>query len=184
VSRSDELVKALVNAQVGGFLAQPPGLDGEPGLGIAGITGIPRGRTWDATASAHAPALVGDTVTFVTLDDGTIVVDEDEPDDSLAPLADAIEQAVQPPYRAAAARSEGDVWWVVAESIEIAELPGIEGDVVVLSIVGGARELEIDGERTIRPVPALDLIAEEHGDVTVHAERVDGDIFGVDVFPL
>jgi hypothetical protein len=37
-----------MGAQAGGFLAQPPGLDGEPGLGIAGVSGAARGRTWDA----------------------------------------------------------------------------------------------------------------------------------------
>jgi hypothetical protein len=184
VSRADELVKALMNSQAGGFLAQPPGLDGEPGLGIAGITGLPRGRTWDATASAHAPELVGDTVTFVTLEDGTIVVDEDQPDDSLVPLADAVERGLPPPYRAGAIRNEGDVWSVVAEEVRIVGLPEIEGDVVDLSVVAGERELRIDGNRTIRRLPPLDAVAEEQGDVALHAERVDGDLFAVDVFSL
>jgi hypothetical protein len=184
VTRSDELVKALVNAQVGGFLAQPPGLDGTPGLGIAGITGIPRGRTWDVTSSAHAPALVGDTVTFVTLEDGTIVVNEEEPDDSLAPLAEAVEQTLSPPYRAAAVRKNGDIWSVVAEKVAIVELPEISGDVVDLTVVDGERELRIDGDRTIRPLPALDALCDEHADVALHAERVDAAIFAVDVFPL
>ena len=37
---------------------------------------------------------------------------------------------------------------------------------------------------TIRALPALDALAEEHDDVAIHAERVDGDLFAVDVFPL
>jgi hypothetical protein len=94
VSRFDELVKALVNAQVGGFLAQPPDMFGQPALGVAGITGMPRGKTWDVATSARAGDLIGDTVTFVTLEDGTVIVDQDEPDESLAPLADAIEEAI------------------------------------------------------------------------------------------
>ncbi len=184
MTRSEELVKALVNAQIGGFLAQPPGLDGNPGLGLAGITGIPRGRTWDVIASANAPALVGDSVTFVALEDGSIVVNEDEPDDSLLPLADAIEHTLPPPYRAAAVRNAGDMWSAVAEKVAIVELPEISGDVVDLTIVGGERELRIDGERTIEPLPALDALAGEHGDAALHAERVDDAIFAVDVFPL
>jgi hypothetical protein len=173
-----------MGAQAGGFLAQPPGFDGEPGLGIPGVSGVPRGRTWDAVASAHAPDLPGETVTFVALGDGTLLVEEDVPDDSLAPLADAVEQRLAPPYRAAALRNDGDVWAAVAESIAVVELPQIEGDAVDLSVVDGVRELTVDDEPTIRPLPALDAIADEHGDVSLHAERVDGSLFAVDVFPL
>ena len=184
MSRARELLAVLVGAQAGGFLAQPPGLDGDLGLGIPGVSGVPRGRTWDVAASAHAPSLTGDTVTFVALDDGTLVVDDDLPDDALAPLADAVEQTLSPPYRAAAARNADDVWSVIAEAVNIVELPQVEGDLVELSIVDGVRELTVDGEPTIRPLPALDLLAEEHGDAALHAERVDDHIFAVDVFPL
>jgi hypothetical protein len=173
-----------VGAQAGGYLASPPGLDGELGLGIPGVSGVPRGRTWDAAASARAPDLTGETVTFVALPDGTLVVDVEVPDDSLAPLADAIEEALAPPYRAAAVRNEGDTWSAVAERIAVIELPGLEGDTVDLSVVAGHRELNVDDEPTVRPIPALDALTEEHGDVAVHGERVDGDLFAVDVFSL
>jgi len=182
--RAHDLLAALMNAQVGGFLAHPPGIDGRPGLGEPSITGVPRARTWDAVASAQAPDLTGETVTFVALHDGTLIVDEDVPDDSLAPLADAIEQQLSPPYRAAAVRREGSVWSAAAEEITVVELPWLEGDVVDLSVVDGVRELTVDGETTIRPIPALDALTEEHADVALHAERVDGDVFAVDVFPL
>lgn len=173
----------LKSAQAGGSLEVPPGMDGSPGLSIAGVSGVSRARTWDAVASVSAPELSGESVTFVALDDGTLVVDEDVPDDSLAPLADAIEATVDPPYRAAGLRASDDVWMVVAESVEIVEL-SLEGEEVDLSVVGGERQLTVNGESTIRPVPALDALAEEHGDVALHAERVDGDLFAVDVFPL
>jgi hypothetical protein len=173
-----------MGAQAGGFLATPPGLDGEPGLGIAGISGAPRGKTWDAVVSAHAPDLTGDAVTFTALEDGTLVVEQDVPDDSLAPIAVAIEQMVPVPYRAAAANAEGDIWTAVAESVRIVELPDIDGDELDLSVVDGERTLTIGGETTIRALPALDALAEEHDSVALHAERVDGDLFAVDVFPL
>jgi hypothetical protein len=183
VSRGRDLLAALVSAQAGGLLAVPPEMDGTPGLGIAGVSGVSRARTWDAVASVRAPELSGEGVTFVALDDGTLVVDEDVPDDSLAPLADAIEATVGPAYRAAALRASEDVWMVVAERVEIVEL-SLEGEEIDLSVVAGERELTIDGERTNRPVPALDALAEQHGDLALHAERVDGDLFAVDVFPL
>jgi hypothetical protein len=184
VSRARELLAVLIGAQAGGFPAQAPGLDGEPGLGIPGISGAPRGRSWDAIVSAHAPDLTGEAVTFVTLDDGTIVVDDDVPDGSLAPLADAIEAILTRPYRAAAVRNEDDVWSAVAETVVIVELPEVDGDLVDLSVVGGVRELTVDGDPTIRPLRALDALTEGYGDVALHAERVDDHMFAVDLFPL
>jgi hypothetical protein len=45
------LLRALMGAQAGGFLAAPPGFDGRPGLGLAALSGLPRAREWDAVAS-------------------------------------------------------------------------------------------------------------------------------------
>jgi hypothetical protein len=184
MSRARELLAALMHANIGGFLTQPPGLDGDPGLGLVAVHGVPRARTWDAVASARAPALPGGEVTFVVLPDTTIVVEEGVPDDSLAPLAEAVEQTLQPPYRAAALRHESGVWAVVAERVEIVELPDVESDIVDLTVVDGERSLTIGHERTIRPLPALDVMVEVRGDVALHAERVDGDLFAVDVFSI
>ena len=173
-----------MSSQAGGFLAQPPGLDGDPGLGIAGVSGVPRGRTWDAVVSAHAPGLTGDSVTFTALEDGTLLVDQDVPDGSLGPIADAIEEMQVPPYRAAAARTDDDVWTAVAESVRVVELPGVEADEIDLTVVDGERTVTLGSQVTIRALPALDALAEEHDSVALHAERVDGDLFAVDVFPL
>jgi len=172
VTRARELLSALMSPQAGGL------------LGVPGISGVARGRTWDAVVSAHAPDVTGDSVVFVALADGTLVVEEDVPDGSLAPLADAIETTVAPPYRAAGARTDADVWSAIAESVSIVEISLDNGDVIDLSVVDGVRELTIDGESTIRPVAALDELAAQHGDISLHAERVDGDLFAVDVFPL
>ena len=183
-ARSRELIAALMNAQAGGFLATPPGFEWEVGLGIAGIHGSPRPRIWDAVASADAPDVPGDSIVFVVLDDGTVVVEDDVPDGALIPLADGLERTIRPPYRAAAIRQKGDVWAAVAEKTAIVELRLDEGDVIELTTVGGERLLTVDGERTIRPIPALDVLAEQHREVVLHAERVDGDVWTVDVFPL
>jgi len=42
----------------------------------------------------------------------------------------------------------------------------------------------IDGQHTIRPRAELDRLADEQGSVALHAERVDGGLFAVDVSPL
>ena len=151
---------------------------------IPGIMGVGPGRTWDAVVAAHAPALTGDSVTFVALPDGTLVVNEDVPDGSLTPVADEIEEMVRPPYRAAAARSDGDMWTAVAESVRIVELPEVGAEELELTFVGGERTLTAGDEQTDLVLPALDALADGQGDVAIHAERVDGDTFSVDVFPL
>ena len=183
MSRTRELLASLAGASAGGLLSIPPAADG-PWADLVGIHGVPRAKTWDAVASARAPDLPGDGVGFVVLEDGTVLVDEDVPDGALVPLADALEQRVQPPYRAAAIRRDRDVWAAVAERVAIVELRGIDEDVVELTIVDGERTLTLDGERTIRPVAALDALTEAHRDVVVHAERIDDDLFAADVFPL
>jgi hypothetical protein len=154
------------------------------GAAIPGVMGVGPGRTWDAMVAAHAPALRGESVTFVALEDGTLVVNEDVPDGSLTPVADQIEEMVAPPYRAAAARNEGDMWTAVAERVWIVELAGVGADEVELTVVGGERSLTFGDERADDALPALDALADGQGDVAIHAERVDGDLFAVDVFPL
>jgi len=176
VARSDELVEELLGSQTA------PGL--ETGPGIAGITRGLGGRSWDAFGSAHAPAVVGDRIAFVTLGDGTVLVEDEQPEGALGPLADVVEEMVQPPYRAAAVRADGDAWTVVAEKIDLVTLPDLAGDVVDYSLVGGSRDVQIDGVPADGEVAGLDAIADGRGDVALHAERVDGDVFAVDVFPL
>jgi len=154
------------------------------GAAIPGVMGVGPGRTWDSAVAAHAPDLTGESVTCVALEDGTLVVNEDVPEGSLTPVANQIEEMVPPPYRAAAARNEGDVWTAVAEAVHIVELQGVGSDEVELTVVGGERALTVDGEQTGNALPALDALADGQGDVAIHAERVDGDLFAVDVFPL
>lgn len=157
---------------------------GSAGLDIPGVSGVARGPTWDATMSVQAPELPGDSVVFVALEDGTLVVEADLPDGALTPLADAFEENLPPPYRAAAVRASEDIWSGVAESVAIVEIALDAGDEIDLSVVGGVRELKVNGTPSSAAVPELDALAEEHEDVSLHAERVDGSRFAVDVFPL
>jgi hypothetical protein len=154
------------------------------GAAIPGVMGVGPGRTWDAVVATHAPTLTGNSVTFVALEDGTLIVTEDVEDGSLTPVADQIEEMLAPPYRAAAARGEGDVWTAVAEKVRIVEIPDIPADELELTVVDGERTLTIGDEQDPRAIPALDELAEQESSVAIHAERVDGDTFIVDVFPL
>ncbi len=92
---------------------------------------------------------------------------------------------VGPPYRAAAARSEGDSWTAVAESVRIVELPGVGADEVELTVVDGVRTLTFGDDETDRAAPGPRCPRRASTMTSrIHAERVDGDAFAVDVFPL
>ena len=61
----------------------------------AGIHGIHRQREWDAVV-AVAAEVSGDEVRFVTLADGTVVIERGADDADPSPLADALEPGRHP----------------------------------------------------------------------------------------
>ena len=165
-------------------IASPPGWDGEA-RGEAGIHGVPRARRWDAVASATAPRLRGDTVHFVALTDGTLVVEEDEPDDALAPLADAVEASIPPPYRAEAVRRGPETWAVAASRIAIVAVPRLRGDKAELVVTRDGRTLSVDGRTSLGHAPELEQVGQQEGtEYVVRAERLDGDLWQVEASPL
>jgi hypothetical protein len=181
-----KLGRALMNAQAGGFLAEPPDLRGEPtALGLPAIHGVPRARRWDTVVSADAPDLPGEAVHFVALEDGTLIVDEDVPDNSLTPLADMLEQQLQPPYRAEAVRHGEAVWAVAADEIRVAEIDeAVEGDLVELTVTGAEKAVLVDGEPAFGSLQAFEELAEGQDAYVLRAERIDGKLWDVKVSPL
>lgn len=155
-------------------------------LDSSGITGLHRPREWDATATTEAIGLEGDEVSFVALPDGSLVVDEEAGDESLAPLADAIEEQLRPPYRARGVRRHGDVWAVAASKIEVVDLePDVAGDEIELVSRAGERTLTVDGARSFGSAPRLERLAEKRSaDYVVHASRLDGSLWEVKISPL
>jgi hypothetical protein len=163
---------------------EPPGWDGEQ-RGEPGIHGVPRPRRWETVATAEAPLLHGDAVHFVALPDGTLVVDEEQPDDSLAPLADAIEERLAPPYRAEAVRRDAERWAVGASRIRVTDLPGLDGEQAELVATRDGRVLTVDGRPRFGSAPALERLGEAvGGEFAVRARRLDGDLWEVEASPL
>jgi hypothetical protein len=167
--------RALLDALMGAVAGVPTA----PGFGLPGLTGAeqPRGP-WDVVTTAHAPELPGDTVSFVALADGTLVVDDDIPDGSATPLADALEKELEPPYEAAAVRREDeDALWRVA-AVNVLVTPAEPGDAerVDLARVGGEVTATVDGADApggAAPRGLLDLLAHLEGDAALTAERLD-----------
>jgi hypothetical protein len=164
--------------------ADTPGWDGER-RGEPGIHGVPRARRWDTVATAEAPKLTGDAVHFVALEDGTLVVEEDEPDGALATLAEAVERTTAPPYRAEAVRRGPATWAVAASRIAIASIPGLKGDRVELTSTREGRILRVDGRTTMGSVRELERLGEIQGtQYVVLAKRLDGELWEVEATPL
>ena len=179
------LEHALDGGAPRGPAAAPPGWDGEQ-RGEAGIHGVPRARRWDTVATTDAAGLRGDAVHFVaTGPDGTLIVEEDEPDDGVRSLAAAVEQAVQPPYRAEAVRRGERVWAVAARRIEVVHEPDVRGDEALLVLGPVGASLTVDGRTTIARAPALERVGAELGaERVVRARRLDGDLWEVEAAPL
>ena len=143
-------------------------------------------RDWDAATTARVPGLPGDRVAFTTLPNGDLIVDEETGNADLSPLADAVEQRVQPPYRCVAERKDGDLWAAGAKRIEVAQLEFPDGDTLELSQSDGESELRVDGEPSHASVPVeLQRLGERAGaDFCVEANRIDGDSWEVRVSAL
>jgi len=148
---------------------------------------LPLDPAFEASSVADAPAIPGDSVHFVVLADGTIVVDEDVPEGSLVPLMHVIEEAFEAPYKAHGFREEGTLWNVGANQVDIVELPAtFVGESLDLSRVGGTRTLEVDGVASDADVAPLDELGdrEEGDDFALHAERLDDTLWVVDLYAL
>jgi hypothetical protein len=151
---------------------------------VVGIHGIPREREWDAVASADAPGLPGDDVEFVVLPDGSLVVDEDVPDGTLAPLADAL--SLPAPYHAFGLRQDADVWSVAAKRVQVVEVPEhVEGDEIQLVVTEETRTLVVDDMPSSASIPSLEAFAaEQFGSFVLRASRLDDLLWEVTVIPL
>jgi hypothetical protein len=162
----------------------PAPVDPGPHWGATGIHGVPRPRRWDTVASAEASGLHGDEVHFVALPNGDLVVDEDEPDDTLRALAETVEASLEPPYRAEGIRRDGDVWAVAARKVQVAEVEA-PGDELELVVSGGERTLAVDGERGFGSIPELERLGEQLGPAyVVRARRLDDRLWEVEANAL
>ena len=186
IFRREPIHKKLARqARLDDLAAQDPApVDPGPHWGATGIHGVPRPRRWDAVASTEASGLHGDEVHFVALPNGDLVVDEDEPDDTLRALAEAVEASLEPPYRAEGIRRDGDVWAVAARKVQVAEVEA-PGDELELVVSGGERTLAVDGERGFGSIPELERLGEQLGPAyVVRARRLDDRLWEVEANAL
>jgi hypothetical protein len=152
---------------------------------LAGAGLPPRARHWDTFVTAEAPDVDGNEVDFVVLPDGTILVEDEEGDSALEPLANAVETKITPPYRAKAVKQTDRIWAVSAMQIQVARFEQ-DGDTIELTQTGDGRALRVDGMPSFGGVPELERIGEAQAGpaYAVHAERLDADLWEVRVAAL
>jgi hypothetical protein len=158
---------------------------GPPVPGVPGYHGVQRPRRWDAVVMAEAPELEGAEVSFVVLDGGSVIMDDELPEAAIEPLAEVLDDVVEAPYRVEAVRRHGQVWAAAARRTEVLEIPGVEGEELMLTMQGGTKTLTVDGRSEFGTVPELERFASERYDSYVaEAKRLEGDLFEVRVSPL
>lgn len=151
----------------------------------AGITGLSRGREWDAIATVEGAGEPGDELRFVALADGELVPESGDADP--APFAAALRESIAPPYRALAVRRP-ELWAVGAVEIRVQRLdPDPHGDDLELTQTDSGLELSIDG-LPADPARAAALVriasASVGGPYSARAHRIRGDLWELSVLRL
>jgi hypothetical protein len=151
----------------------------------AGITGLARPREWDAVATVAAPGAPGAETVFVALPDGALLVETDPSSLDAQPLADAIDESLERPYRAVAVRRP-EIWVVGAcaiRTVELADDPA--GDDIELVDRPSGIEVRIDSLPAAVSLPDLERLGSARFTAyVVRAHRLRGRTFEVAVEPL
>ena len=172
----------LREAGLGGIRLDSPSVLEKNGVPIGKAVGQP---DWDVSVTATAPGLGGGRIEFTALPGGDLLIDEERGDADVSALADAVEQELAPPYRALAARQDGDLWAVLANRIEVERLDFPRAETLELSRRDSWQEFRVDGEPSMGRAPELERLGERVGsDFFVKAERLDGDFWEVRVSAL
>jgi hypothetical protein len=132
--------------------------------------------------SLLAPEVAGDYAVFVALPERLLIVEEQEGDGDLSVLADAVEKRLQAPYRARALRVDERRFVVVASEIETVELPGLDGEeLVVFALPDGQRTAVLDGAGYQLANPEVEAILEESAPCLCRLENIDESVWEVSV---
>jgi hypothetical protein len=148
----------------------------------AGITGLARGREWDAVVLAEAPGTVGEELEFVALSGGRLLAEAGD----ATPFAEALAGAIEPPYRAVAV-CRADLWAVGARAIDVVELEqGTTGDRFELVRSADGVSARVDGMPSDTHLPELEALGRRARSATfvVRAQRLVDALFEIEVEPL
>jgi hypothetical protein len=144
---------------------------------------LPEHSYWDVVLEAADGDLREDSYEFASLESGDLIVD-DSVEESLPSLADAIDTALDAPYRAVAVRQDRTWWSVSARSIQVVALT-LPGERARLVCAGGTLELEVD-RKPVENAAAIHALASQATDLgddyIVDAKRLDEGVWEVNAF--
>lgn len=137
-------------------------------------------KSQGVVVSLLAPNIAGDYAVFVALPERLLIVEEQEGDSDLGILADVVEKRIRAPYRARALRVDERRFVVVASEIETIELPGLDGEeLVVFALPDGQRTAVLDGAGYVLASPEVESILAESAPCLLRLENVDEPVWEI-----
>lgn len=182
----EELVAGIESGNVGDEAAdesqasEPPPEAPSADIAASEAEDAGAGKSQGVVVSLLAPNIAGDYAIFVALPERLLIVEEQEGDSDLGVLADAVEKRIRAPYRARALRVDERRFVVVASEIETIELPGLDGEeLVVFALPDGQRTAVLDGAGYVLARPEVESILEESAPCLLRLENVDEPVWEI-----
>ncbi len=159
---------------------EPPPEASSADVAESEVGGAGAEKTQGVVVSLLAPNIAGDYAVFVALPERLLIVEEQEGDSDLGVLADAVEKRIRAPYRARALRVDERRFVVVASEIETIELPGLDGEeLVVFALPDGQRTAVLDGAGYVLARPEVEAILEVSAPCLLRLENVDDPVWEI-----
>src|SRR3954451_22951566 len=87
----------------------------------------------------------GESFSFVTLEDGTLIIEDQVGEEPLDGVAAIIERRTESPYRPRVFRIDAPLWVVIADPVDLVDLGDLDAVDVTLVAAGGERLFVLDG---------------------------------------
>src|SRR3954452_16757552 len=117
----------------------------------------------------------GEAFAFVTLEDGSLIIEDQLGEESLEQVAAVVERRIERPYRARGFRADATRWVVIADVLDLYDFGTLTGEDVTLVAIGSERRLIVDGTlRGDTEIPAeLAAAADDAEPSVISASHVD-----------
>src|SRR4051795_4076739 len=89
--------------------------------------------------------VAGESFALVSLEDGSLIIEDQVGEEPLEPVATIVERRVDAPYRARGFRMDAARWVVVADPIDLIDLGALVGEQLSLVAIAGERRFVVDG---------------------------------------
>src|SRR4051812_12311390 len=119
--------------------------------------------------------VAGEAFAFVTLDDGSLIIEDQEGEEPLEHVAGVVERRIDRPYRARGFRVDASRWVVVVDPLDLSDFGTFAGEDVTLVAIAGERRLIVDDAlRPAADIPdELANAADDADPCVISASHVD-----------